>query len=163
MKPVLDYPGYFRLIKQRLPDNREAILERLAAEKIIFPTSGAGYDVANVGAILFANSLAAFGRLARKGLRVIIYSGTNRVETVREQAGNRGYAVGFTGAIGYINDQLPQNEQIGQALRREVRTYPEIAVRELVANALIHQDFSITGAGPMSPALGLNWTLVCIR
>jgi len=146
---LLDYPGYFRLIKQRLPDNREAILERLAAEKIIFPTSGAGYDVANVGAILFANSLAAFGRLARKGLRVIIYSGTNRVETVREQAGNRGYAVGFTGAIGYINDQLPQNEQIGQALRREVRTYPEIAVRELVANALIHQDFSITGAGPM--------------
>lgn len=27
--------------------------------------------------------------------------------------------------------------------------YPELAVRELVANALIHQDFSIKGAGPM--------------
>lgn len=27
--------------------------------------------------------------------------------------------------------------------------YPEIAIRELVANALIHQDFNITGAGPM--------------
>jgi predicted HTH transcriptional regulator len=27
--------------------------------------------------------------------------------------------------------------------------YPEIAIRELVANALIHQDFSISGAGPM--------------
>ena len=26
---------------------------------------------------------------------------------------------------------------------------PELAVRELVANALIHQDFSVTGAGPM--------------
>ena len=27
--------------------------------------------------------------------------------------------------------------------------YPEKAIRELVANALIHQDFSVTGAGPM--------------
>ncbi len=27
--------------------------------------------------------------------------------------------------------------------------YPEKAIRELVANALIHQDFTVTGAGPM--------------
>lgn len=57
--------------------------------------------------------------------------------------------MGFKGAIAYINDQLPRNEQIGQALRHEVRMYPEIAVRELVANALIHQDFDVTGTGPM--------------
>ena len=27
--------------------------------------------------------------------------------------------------------------------------YPELAVREVVANALIHQDFFVKGAGPM--------------
>lgn len=27
--------------------------------------------------------------------------------------------------------------------------YPELAIRELVANALIHQDFNITGTGPI--------------
>ena len=51
--------------------------------------------------------------------------------------------------VDYINDQLPSSEEIGRALRREVRMFPKIAVRELVANALIHQDFSMTGTGPM--------------
>jgi predicted HTH transcriptional regulator len=102
-----------------------------------------------VGGVLFAHQLRAFDRLARKALRVIVYRGDSRVETLKEQPGNKGYAVGFEGAVSYINDQLPQNEQVEQALRRQVTMYPEIAVRELVANALIHQDFSVTGAGPV--------------
>jgi len=43
----------------------------------------------------------------------------------------------------------PSNEIIRQSLRETVPMFPEIAVRELVANALIHQDFFVTGAGPM--------------
>jgi len=60
-----------------------------------------------------------------------------------------GYAAGFEATIAFINSQLPQNEHIGEALRQEVRIYPDIAIRELVANTLIHQDFAVTGAGPM--------------
>ncbi|MDD3024641.1 MAG: hypothetical protein PHE26_12165 [Syntrophomonadaceae bacterium] len=59
---------------------------------------------------------------------------------IREQQGMKGYANGFEGLINYINDQLPTNEEIGRAFRREVKMYPELAIRELVANALIHQD-----------------------
>ena len=33
--------------------------------------------------------------------------------------------------------------------REQVLLYPRIAIRELVANALIHQDFSVTGTGPL--------------
>jgi len=44
---------------------------------------------------------------------------------------------------------LPHSEVIKQSLRTEATVYPEIALRELIANALIHQDFGITGAGPM--------------
>lgn len=147
---LISYPKYFRLMGQSLPDNRQAILERLVSEGIIQQHHGADrFNVTNVGAILFAHNLNEFSRLARKALRVIIYAGNNRVETVKEQTGAKGYAVGFEGAIAYINDQLPRNEHIGQALRSEVRQHPEIAIRELVANALIHQDFNVTGAGPM--------------
>ena len=146
---LIDYPTCFDLLKQPLPDNRTGILERLNREKVIVERGDDRFDITNVGAILFARNLTAFDRLARKALRVIQYKDKSRVETVREQAGNKGYAVGFEGAMAFINNLLPQNEQIEQALRRTVPVYPEIAIRELMANALIHQDFSMTGTGPM--------------
>jgi predicted HTH transcriptional regulator len=45
--------------------------------------------------------------------------------------------------------QLPQNEVIKDALRAEVKLVPEIAIRELAANALIHQDLTMSGASVM--------------
>lgn len=45
--------------------------------------------------------------------------------------------------------QLPQNEVIEDALRREVKLVPDVVIRELVANALIHQDFLVSGASVM--------------
>jgi len=146
---LIDYPACFELLKHPLPDNRVGILERLAQEKIIIDRGAERFDITNVGAILFAKKLSDFDRLARKALRVIQYKGKSRVETLREQEGTKGYAVGIEGAIDFINNLLPQNEQIEMALRRSVAVYPEIAIRELAVNALIHQDFSMTGTGPM--------------
>ena len=151
----LDYAGAFRLLGVPLPDNRAAILDRLSAEKVIVPKPGDRFDITNVGAILFATDLRCFERLARKAPRVMIYQGDNKTQTIKEHPDpasdtpRPGYAVGFETLLAWINDQLPQNEQIGQALRKKVRLYPEVAIRELVANALIHQDFNLTGTGPM--------------
>lgn len=152
---LLDYPAAFRLLGVPLPDNHAAILQRLAAEKVIVPKPGKRFDITNVGAILFASDLRRFDRIARKAPRVIIYQGNSKIQTVREHpdpssdAPKPGYAVGFEPLLAWLNDQLPQNEQVGQALRTRVRLYPEVAIRELVANALIHQDFSIAGTGTM--------------
>ena len=44
---------------------------------------------------------------------------------------------------------LPTNETVENALRRTVPIFPQLAIRELVANAPIHQDFFVTGAGTM--------------
>ena len=146
---LIDYPAYFRLMDIPLPTDRQAILDRLESEKVLVGQPGDRFDITNVGAVLFASDLRRFDRLARKAPRVVIYRGENRTETVKEHQATKGYAIGFEELVDYINDQLPQNEELGKALRREVRMYPEVAVRELVANALIHQDFNMTGTGPM--------------
>jgi predicted HTH transcriptional regulator len=146
---LIDYPGYFDLTKQPLPDNRAGILDRLESESFIIREHANSFDITNLGAILFAKNIENFEGLSRKAVRVIVYKGAGRIETIREQIGRRGYAAGFEGLIGFVNTLLPQNELIRQALREEVRMYPEVAIRELVANAIIHQDFSITGTGPM--------------
>ena len=146
---LLDYPAYFELAERPLPERRQGILKALEDDALIRPAEAGGWNITNLGAILFAKRLNDFGRLGRKAVRVIRYKGTSRVETVREQVGAKGYASGFEGLIDYVNGLVPSNEVIGQALRKTVPMFPELAVRELVANALIHQDFFVTGAGPM--------------
>lgn len=145
---LIDYPSYFNLMNIPLPDNRSSIFEKLKQEKVIV-SKGQNYDITNLGAILFARELSAFENISRKAIRVIIYKGKNKLKTKKEQEGKKGYATGFKGLIGFINDQLPMNEEIGKAFRKEVRMFPELAIRELVANAIIHQDFSEKGTGPM--------------
>jgi len=146
---LLDYPAYFDLTNQPLPDNREGILDKLLSERMIIKKDGGRYDITNLGGIIFAKDLNSFDRIDRKAVRVIAYKNTNRIETIREQTSVKGYGVGFEGAVSFINNLLPENEIIENALRKNVRMYPEIAIRELIANAVIHQDFTLRGTGPM--------------
>lgn len=141
----INYPSYFELTKQNLPDNKQGILNRLQNEKIINIKPGNYYDITNFGAILFAKKLSDFERLGRKAIRVILYKNKSRIDTQRERVFEKGYAIIYEEIIDFINDQLPQNEQIGKALRKDIKMYPEIAIRELVANVMIHQDFNMTG------------------
>lgn len=142
---LLDTQAMFDLFKLPYPANREGVLTRCESERLI-KRKGAGWIITNLGAILLAKDLREFEALQRKVPRVIVYRGINKLETIRDQFGIKGYAAGFEGLISFINSQLPTNEVIGQALRTDVRMYPELAIRELVANALIHQDVEDSGS-----------------
>ncbi len=146
---LLDYPAYFELLEQPLPSSRDSILAALADDGLVRACEAGDWDITNLGAMLLAKRLDGFRALKRKAVRVIQYCGTGRTETQQERQGTKGYASGFKGLVRFINGLLPSNEVIGQALRKTVPMFPELAVRELVANALIHQDFFATGAGPM--------------
>lgn len=146
---LLDIQKYYQLMQMPLPTSNQEIEDRMRIDDLIGLNNEGKYDIYNLGAISFARSLNDFPRLKRKAVRVVIYKDNTRNETLREFVGDKGYATGFEGLVGFINDLIPRNEIMGRALRTEVPMYPELSIRELVANAIIHQDFSITGTGPM--------------
>ncbi len=147
---LLDTQGYFDLKKLAYPSTRQAVLEHFSAKGFI-NHNAKGWSIRNLGAVLFAKKLSDFKGMGRKAARVVVYRGKGKLFTRLDTAtGNdnpfdKGYAVVFENLLAFINGQIPQNEVVGQALRGEVQMFPAIAIRELVANALIHQDFNERG------------------
>ena len=146
---LLDYSKFFSLTKQDLPSETKKFVEKMVEHGLVNKNFENDFDITNLGAILFAKDLSKFKNLKRKSVRVVIYKGNTRVNILKNQEGNFGYAVAFEDLIDFINNQLPSNEEIGKSLRKEVKMYPVIAIREFVSNALIHQDFTISGTGPL--------------
>ena len=146
----LDYSAYFDMLSLELPSDKEKLLEALANDGLIQTSETGNYNITNLGALLFAKRIADFPSLQRKAVRVIKYDGLDRISSVsKEQVGGKGYANGFEGLIDYICNLLPNNEILEQAIRKVVPMYPVIAVREVVANALIHQNLFMQGTSPM--------------
>ena len=146
---LLDYSKFFSLTKQELPSETKKFVEKMVEYELVNKNFENDFDITNLGAILFAKDLSQFRNLKRKSVRVVIYKGNTRVNILKNQEGNFGYAGSFESLIDFINNQLPSNEEIGKSLRKEVKMYPVIVIREFVSNALIHQDFTISGTGPL--------------
>jgi ATP-dependent DNA helicase RecG len=145
---LLDTSSYFELLNLPIPQDRRFVLECFESERLIAKSEVGDWNITNLGAILFAKRLDEFGGLKRKALRIMCYKNNSKNETIKEHLATQGYATGFESTIAYINGILPSNEVVGQALRKTVPMFPELAIRELVANAIIHQDFAMTGVAP---------------
>jgi len=146
---LLDTQAFFDLSNLPYPTNREGVIERLLSERLIV-RSAAGWNISNLAAILFAKSLKSFpDDVVRRAPRVVMYDGVGKSTTRHEQIGTRGYAVAFNALLDFVYGAAPQNKVIEQAIRAEVKMFPKQALRELIANALVHQDFSVGGATVM--------------
>lgn len=150
---LLDTQSFFDLLGLTYPTGRAGVLDRLISERLV-DAVGSTFAVRRLGAVLLAKNLGDFPELARKSPRVVVYSGVSKLETRLDQSFVRGYAVGFQEQVRFVMAQLPQNEVIEGALRRGVKLLPEVVIRELLANALIHQDFMIRGATVMTEVYG---------
>lgn len=147
---LLHYEVYFKLLTMPLPHQSNEVLNYLETDEIVIKQDNGLYSITNLGAILLAKKITDFPRVARKVLRIIQYEGKNKLYRLRENPPETGgYAVVFEDIMRYIHALVPAKETIENGLRKKQAVYAIEAIREIVANALIHQDFSITGAGPM--------------
>lgn len=146
---LLDTQTYFDLMGLPYPTTREGVLERLRGENLISPKAGA-WVISRLAALLLAKNLELFPtEVSRKAPRVVVYEGISKLETRLEQIGKKGYAVGFENLLSFVHGLAPANKVVEQAIRHEVKMFPLQALRELVANALIHQDFGVSGSSVM--------------
>lgn len=145
---IIDYTAYFNLLNIPIPKSRETILNILKQEELIVPNDVGSWNITNLGAMLFARNLVDFPHLKRKALRISQYFGVSKTVESRTKEVCKGYAVGFDQIIDSIESYLVNYEVVERIYRKEIRVFPAIAIRELVANALIHQDFLMRGTGP---------------
>lgn len=127
------------------PTNEQSLIDLLVDNDIVVKQDNGLYTITILGALLFARNISKFDRISRKALRIIKYNGTSKTDIARQEEDLRGYAVGFEDNIRTLMLMLPSSEIIitGQAKLKE--QYSVVEIREILANAMIHQDLGISG------------------
>ena len=146
---LLNYEAYFNLLHIAVPDDMEQIVHYMMEEGFIVRQDNGLFAITNLGAIFLAKRLSDFPRLGRKAIRVVQYDKYNRLSILKEETFDEGYATSLGKAVKCVLMFLPSKEDPNEVQLRTVGVFPLPAIRESVANAVIHQDFYITGSGPV--------------
>ncbi|MCY4171083.1 MAG: putative DNA binding domain-containing protein [Bacteroidetes bacterium] len=146
---ILDIESYFSLQNIPLSQNKSYIIQTLQQEKLISQCDDGSWNITNLGFMSFARNLAQIYLLSRKSIRVVKYSGNARYNGNRQEELQVGYTSGFSRVMEVINYLSPTDENFNNGVRKQNLRFPINAVREAVANALIHQDFTEPGTGPI--------------
>jgi ATP-dependent DNA helicase RecG len=146
---LLDGDAFLRLLGRPVPSHTDELLQQLVEEDLLVARRDGRFDVRNAAAILCARDLSAFRHLRRKMVRVVTYPNARRDIILHEHVEPAGYATGFQSLVRYINTYTSRHQAIVGDRRGEPWAYPEELIREPLANALVHQDFSMRGDAPL--------------
>jgi ATP-dependent DNA helicase RecG len=123
----------------------ETIIKHFLQDGLLVDDMQGGYDVTNLLALAAARRLPDFKTISHKALRVITYKTNTKLTGIEDVTGVMGYAVAFPKILRHIHREGGSQEVLEHGKMRRDYVYPEKAVREFLANALIHQDFIAPG------------------
>lgn len=146
---LMDVPSYYEKMGSTLPKNKKKVLDDFVNEKFVKRNDDGSFNITNLGALLVAKNLSDFDELSHKSIRVIWYRGNNKLDTIREKVFNEGYVISYSEVVDYVLTIIPQEEVIEDSIRKTKLGYPEIAIRELIANMMVHQSIEQKGTSPM--------------
>lgn len=124
------------------------MIDVLLQKGLILDNMQGGYEVKALLGLCCARDMNQLPELRHKAPRVIVYKGTNNLEAEHDNEGKLGYALGFQPLFDAIMGYIPSREEMNKGLRQKIFDLPEVAIRELVANAIVHQDFTVSGQRP---------------
>lgn len=145
---LLDLDRYYTLQNRPRSESMFMVAGDLIADELL-REQGDRFSITNLGAILLAKDLNCFPSLSRKALRIVFYDGINRARAMKELNLKQGYANSLSLAVDSIENFVTEEQSYAHGIRSAEPLYPLIMIREAIANALIHQDFGISGTSPL--------------
>ena len=141
---MLDFGEFYKLIGKPTPTGAERIVEGLADFNFCKKNEG-GWSITNLGAALFARDLRNFPSLEFRYVVVRQYRSASNLDVSAETFFYEGYAVSLDKIVKYVMSLLEKTENILHPKRENKYPYPEVSIRELVANMVLHQSFEVHG------------------
>ena len=142
VQSMLDVSAYFERCKIPQPVEFEKALHYLEQESVVRKQDNALYTITNLGALLFARRLSAFPSVASKFFRVVRHEGDSRLEMLQDRDFAKGYAYAFEEGLQFAMSIMQTREPIVGAVRKVWTAVPEKAMRETMANMLVHRDMA---------------------
>ncbi len=140
---LLDTESVIGMLHQQRPTDVGRMVEILVENGLAVRQPDGDYGITALGAILFAKRITDFAPLRTKTVRIVQYAGPDKMRIVRQHECTGGYAVQFDRMIDTVSMLIPAEQTIVPDGRMvQTYAYPMDAVREVVANALIHQDLT---------------------
>ncbi len=143
-----DFFDFSQVLKRTRPQgffDQQSLMEYLCSLRLAVKSNGVIVPT-NLGVIVCAKDFKQLNSYERFSTRLIQYRGTTRLSAMRDITFSEGYSLSLDKIINTIGSWLPNHEELIDASMVSRPVIPELALREIIVNAIIHRDFTIANS-----------------